>query len=97
MRLLGRKFVRLVSPLSIASSPVDYVIPGAWALRIAYAAFLLTALIGAVRHGRGKQCWFLWIPIAGVITSTALFYGDVRYTLPAVPSLVLFAAGALFR
>ena len=34
-------------------------------------------------------------PIAGVVTSTALFYGDVRYTLPAVPSLVLFAAAAL--
>ena len=93
--LVGQKMRRLASPLSIASNPEDYHVPGELAVRIVYTLYLLCAGFGIILSLRRWRTFFvLYIPILGVLTSTTLFYGDVRYTLPAVPSLVLFSAFA---
>jgi hypothetical protein len=93
VRLLIPKYRRLFSPLSVASFREDYRIPGRPLVYIVYTAFLLIALYGAIRAWpKWRQIGYLYAPIIGVIVSAGFFYGDVRYTLPMVPSLVVFAA-----
>jgi 4-amino-4-deoxy-L-arabinose transferase-like glycosyltransferase len=87
------KFRRLASPLSISSSPDDLSIPGETLVRIGYTAFLLLVLAGVViLRNQLRATGLLLVPILGVLLSTAVFYGDARYTMPAVPSLLLLAA-----
>ncbi|HNP71193.1 MAG TPA: glycosyltransferase family 39 protein [Kouleothrix sp.] len=90
--LVGQKFKRLVSPLSVASSPHDFAVPGSALIYLGYSLFLLLSLAGLVLSlKRWRTLFVFYIPLLGVIVSTLLFYGDARYTLPAVPSLLLFA------
>jgi len=92
-RLLIAKYRRLFSPLSVASFREDYWIPGRSLVYIVYASFLLTALCGAIKAWpRRRQVGYLYAPIAGVLLSAGLYYGDARYTLPMAPSLVVLAA-----
>lgn len=91
--LTGQKLLRLASPLSVASSPEDYRVPGAWLIYGGYGLFLLLALLGAVASWRQwRSLALFYVPVLGVLLSSVIFYGDARYTLPAVPSLLLFAA-----
>jgi 4-amino-4-deoxy-L-arabinose transferase-like glycosyltransferase len=96
LRLEMKKMQRLVSPLSIASRPDDLHVPGAPIIRVVYAAFLILAIVGELqlRH-QWRTRWLLMIPIIAVVGSTLVFYGDVRYTMPMVPSLLLLASAAL--
>lgn len=97
-RLSVVKYQRLLSPLSVASFREDYRIPGRTLVYVIYAAYLLTALVGAIMAWpRWRQIGYLYAPIAGVFVSTGLYYGDARYTLPMAPSLVMFAAIVLDR
>lgn len=90
--LVGQKYMRLLSPLSIASSPQDAAIPGAWLVRIVYGGFLLTVALGAaVSLRRWREYFLFYALMLNVLVSTGLFYGDVRYTLPMVPALLVFA------
>jgi len=92
-RLLIPKYRRLFSPLSVASYLEDYDVPGASALYIIYGVFLLAAGCGAlIVWPNWRRIGLFYAPLAGVILSVGLFYGDVRYTLPMAPSLVVFAA-----
>src|SRR5690606_15610063 len=76
VRLLVPKYRRLLSPLSVASIREDYSIPGKPFVYVAYAAFLLTALLGTVRFwSQWRHIGFLYAPIAGVFLSAGLFYG----------------------
>jgi 4-amino-4-deoxy-L-arabinose transferase-like glycosyltransferase len=94
--VVGQKFARLVSPLSVASSKADFAVPGEALVRTVYGGFLLLALAGFVLSlRRWRDYALLYVPIGGVIVSTLLFYGDARYTLPAVPAVLIFAALAL--
>jgi 4-amino-4-deoxy-L-arabinose transferase-like glycosyltransferase len=89
----AQKFRRLASPLSISSSREDLSLPGDWLVRIAYSAFLILAAIGIyLLRGRLRESGLLLVPILAVLLSTAVFYGDARYTLPAVPALLLLAS-----
>jgi 4-amino-4-deoxy-L-arabinose transferase-like glycosyltransferase len=91
-----QKFRRLASPLSISSSPEDLTIPGELPVRFAYTVFLLLAFAGMVMSlKRWRWTGLLLIPLLGVLLSTAVFYGDARYTMPAVPVLLLWASFAL--
>jgi len=95
-RLLIPKYRRLFSPLSVASFREDYGIPGRALVYMVYAAFLLTALCGAIKAWpKWRQIGYLYAPMAGVILSAGLYYGDARYTLPMAPSLVVLAALAV--
>jgi len=95
-KLLIPKYRRLFSPLSVASFKEDFVIPGRSLVYIVYTSFLIIALYGAIRaSSQWKRVGFLYTPVAGVLVSAGLYYGDVRYTLPMVPSLVIFAAFAI--
>ncbi len=91
--LVGRKLVRLVSPLSVASFEHDFPLPQAGLVKTAYGVFLLAALAGLLRSlPRWRQVLILYILPVSTLASAVLFYGDARYTLPAVPALVIFAA-----
>ena len=93
-RLALRKLARLFSPLSVASWDTDYPLPPAVGcpVRALYGAFLATAFGGALLALRRWRAVFLfYIPMLSVLASTVVFYGDTRYTLPMVPSLLIFA------
>ncbi len=97
-RLALRKLARLFSPLSVASWETDYPVPWAvgFLVRGLYGAFLVTALGGAILALRHWRAVFLfYVPILSVLASAVVFYGDTRYTLPMVPSLLIFAALAI--
>jgi 4-amino-4-deoxy-L-arabinose transferase-like glycosyltransferase len=97
-KLVFQKYLRLFSPLSIASQPSDLALPGRPFIYLAYSIFLLLALAGMLYLlPLWRSLGFLYIPVIGVILSTALFYGDVRYTLPMAPSMVFFSAASLVR
>jgi 4-amino-4-deoxy-L-arabinose transferase-like glycosyltransferase len=92
-----QKFRRLASPLSISSSPEDLSIPGERLVRTAYTAFLLLALGGIVLlRNQWRTTGLLLIPLLAVLLSTAVFYGDARYTMPAVPVLLIWASVSIF-
>ena len=91
-----QKFRRLASPLSISSSPQDLTVPGERIVRFSYTIFLLLAFSGLVIASRHlRRNGLLLIPLLAVLASTAVFYGDARYTMPAVPVLLIWAAVAL--
>jgi 4-amino-4-deoxy-L-arabinose transferase-like glycosyltransferase len=95
-RLTVRKLVRLFSPLSVASFEQDYPLPLAPLVKVAYTAFLILAFLGTVwSRSRWRELAVFYILIWRVLLGAVLFYGDARYTLPMVPSLVTFAALAL--
>jgi 4-amino-4-deoxy-L-arabinose transferase-like glycosyltransferase len=95
-RLTVRKLVRLFSPLSVASWEQDYPLPLAPLVKAAYTAFLVLAFLGALwSRSRWRELAIFYILIWRVLLGAVLFYGDARYTLPMVPSLVTFAALAL--
>jgi 4-amino-4-deoxy-L-arabinose transferase-like glycosyltransferase len=90
------KIQRLFSPLSVASQQQDYPIPGAIFVYIIYRLFFILAFIGMIIGLKQiRMIGYLYVPVVGVFLSTILYYGDARYTLPMVPSLVLFAALSL--
>jgi 4-amino-4-deoxy-L-arabinose transferase-like glycosyltransferase len=92
IRLTGEKFRRLISPLSVASSPQDMQVPFANSVYVGYGAFLLLAAAGIVLSlSLWRQFMLLYVPILGVVVSTFIFYGDARYLLPAIPSILVFA------
>lgn len=94
--LAWQKFKRLLSPLSVASSPQDFAVPGSGFIYLGYSVFLLLSLAGFVLSLKRWRTFFVfYIPLLGMLISTLLFYGDTRYTLPAVPSLLLFCSLAL--
>lgn len=98
LELTGRKLTRLISPLSVASSPQDFRVPAEPIFRLLYALFLIASASGLVLSLRDwRQYYLFYTPILGVFLSTVIFYGDTRFTLPAVPSLVLFASLGCFR
>lgn len=92
-RLAVIKVHRLFSPLSVASQPQDFLIPGATLVYFFYRLFLLIALLGIIM---GLKHWraigYLYAPVIGVLLSTILYYGDARYTIPMAPSLVMFSS-----
>jgi 4-amino-4-deoxy-L-arabinose transferase-like glycosyltransferase len=97
-RLALSKLARLFSPLSVASWETDYPLPTALdcLVRGLYGAFLITAFGGALLGLRRWRALFpFYIPILSVLASAVVFYGDTRYTLPMVPSLLIFAALAV--
>ncbi|MBN1886771.1 MAG: glycosyltransferase family 39 protein [Thermoflexales bacterium] len=95
-RLAGRKLARLVSPLSVASYEQDYPLPYAWLVKGVYWAFLLLALGGAALSlPRWRELFVFYALIGRVLAGTIIFYGDVRYTLPMAPALLVFASIAL--
>jgi len=93
LHLVLKKYARLFSPLSVASWESDYPLPFAGVVRSLYWAFLACVAVG---FAKSLTCWrralILYIPIGGVLLSTLVFYGDTRYALPMIPSLLLFAA-----
>jgi 4-amino-4-deoxy-L-arabinose transferase-like glycosyltransferase len=96
LKLEVNKFQRLASPLSISSSRDDLSLPGDWAVRVAYSAFLVTALAGFVALRRSwRVTGLLAVPVLAVLLSTAVFYGDARYTMPMVPSLIIWSSVAI--
>lgn len=87
------KYRRLFSALSVVSQRQDYPLPGANVMYGCYTLCLLASFAGALKTLRQwRQVGFLFAPVAGIIIFTGLFYGDARYTLPMVPSLVAFTA-----
>jgi 4-amino-4-deoxy-L-arabinose transferase-like glycosyltransferase len=95
-RLTIRKVVRLFSPLSVASFEQDYPLPFPRLVKGLHAVFLVLAGVGAaLALARWRQALMFYILIARVLIGTIVFYGDARYTLPMVPSLVIFASLAL--
>jgi 4-amino-4-deoxy-L-arabinose transferase-like glycosyltransferase len=98
LSLLVPKFRRLLSPLSVASFRHDLPIPGASVIYFVYHLYLSIAFVGMIL---GLRYWhrlgLLYAPILGVVVSTALYYGDARYTIPMSPSLLFFTALALDR
>ncbi len=95
-RLALRKLVRLFSPLSVASYEQDYPLPLAGLVRGIYTAFLILALVGALWSlPRWREVAIFYALIVRVLLGTVIFYGDARYTMPMVPSLVVFASVAL--
>jgi 4-amino-4-deoxy-L-arabinose transferase-like glycosyltransferase len=96
MRLEVKKFQRLASPLSVSSQPQDLSVPGESIIRGAYMLFLALVILGiVVLRTRWRTTGLLAIPMVAVLISTAIFYGDTRYTMPAIPSLLLWASVAL--
>lgn len=94
-RLTLRKLARLFSPLSVASYEHDYPLPMAGLVKGGYTAFLLLAFAGSVLlWQRWREVAIFSALIIRVLMGAAIFYGDARYTLPMVPSLVLFASAA---
>ncbi len=92
-RLAVRKVRRLFLPLSIASSPGAFPIPGAALIHVLYFVFLALAAAGLfLSLARWRDYLLFYAPVAGVLSSAIVFYGDARYLLPAAPSLCLFAA-----
>ena len=86
------KIQRLISPLSVASQPQDYSIPGADLIYLTYRAFLVSALCGMIIGIQYiRRIGYLYAPVIGVLLSAFIFYGDTRYTLPMVPSLIVFS------
>ncbi|MBX9602153.1 MAG: glycosyltransferase family 39 protein [Bryobacteraceae bacterium] len=95
-RLAVRKLRRLFLPLSVASSPHEFPLPGAALIHAVYFAFLALAAAGLLLSlARWRDYLLFYAPLAGVVTSAVVFYGDARYLLPAAPSLCLFAALAI--
>ena len=97
-RLALRKLARLFSPLSVASWETDYPLPPAigYVVRGLYGAFLITALCGALLAlRRWRDVFLFYVPMLSVLASAVVFYGDTRYTLPMVPSLLIFASFAV--
>jgi len=94
--LVFKKFQRLLSPFSVMNSPQEFQFSGDWLVRGLYYLFLLLACYGVyVSRHEWRSFVFLYIPIVGVLTTTVIFFGDGRFTLPAVPSLVVFCVLAL--
>ncbi len=91
--LVVKKYRRLLSPLSVASWENDYRLPFSGVLYLVYWAFLGSVVYGIVslRH-RWRDVSILYIPMLGVFLAVFFFYGDVRYTLPMFPAMVLFSA-----
>ncbi len=95
-RLVLRKLVRLLSPLSMASSESDYPLPAAELVKAIYTVFLVLALAGALHERRRwRRLAIFYALVVYVVLGAVVFYGDVRYTLPMVPALVAFASLAL--
>lgn len=93
LRLAVQKYRRLLSPLSVASSPADFSLPAAPLVYGIYFAFLGTSLAGLVlSFPAWRKIGYLYAPILGVFVSAGLYYGDARYTLPMAPSMVILAA-----
>jgi len=93
VRLAARKVQRLFSPLSVASWEQDYPLPWSGYVRAIYASFLVLSLLGlVVSLRRWREVFVFYAPILRVVIGALVFYGDVRYTLPMVPSLAAFAA-----
>lgn len=93
--LAAIKLGRLLSPLSVASEPEPIAVPAAPLVYGLYWGFLIIAVIGGVEAiRRSSEALLLVVPIAGTIASTIVFYGDTRYSVPMVPSLVAFASVA---
>ncbi len=96
LALVPRKLARLVSPLSVASREAPYPLPFARVVYGIYWAFLALAVYGWVRSlSNWREAGILYVPMVAVLCNVVLFYGDTRYSLPMVPSLVIFAAKAL--
>jgi 4-amino-4-deoxy-L-arabinose transferase-like glycosyltransferase len=96
VRLLGLKLVRLFSPLSVATWPADYPLPGSHLVRAGYVLFLLLAAVGLIRSlPHWRETSVVYLPILQVVTACLVFYGDTRYSLPMQPSLVILAAFGL--
>ncbi len=92
LRLGITKLQRLISPLSIASIREDFHIPGSVFVYAIYRIFLVTAVIGmAIGLKYFRKIGFLYGPIIGILISAFIYYGDTRYTIPMVPSLVIFS------
>jgi 4-amino-4-deoxy-L-arabinose transferase-like glycosyltransferase len=96
LALVPKKIMRLFSPLAVASLEAPYPLPFAGWVYLLYGLFLTCAFWGIARSLNNWRAFsVLYIPILGVLLSTVLFYGDTRYSLPMVPSLILFAAKAI--
>ncbi len=96
LALVPKKVMRLFSPLAVASLEAPYPLPFAGWVYLLYGLFLTCAFWGIARSLNNWRAFsVLYIPILGVLLSTVLFYGDTRYSLPMVPSLILFAAEAI--
>lgn len=90
------KIQRLLSPLSVASQRQDFVVPGSKLIYLGYSAFLLFSLAGMIIGVKNfRRIGYLYAPIVGVFLSAFIFYGDARYTIPMIPSLVIFSAIAI--
>ncbi len=92
-RLVVRKVGRLFSPLSVASWEHDYPLALSGPVRVVYTAFLTLALVGVLLSlRRWREMMVFYALIVRVLVGAVVFYGDARYTLPMVPSLVAFAS-----
>lgn len=88
-----RKLERLFSPLSVASFEKDYRLPLASLVKGIYTIFLLAALAGALLLlQRWREVAVLYALVIRVLLGAVIFYGDVRYTLPMLPSFIIFAS-----
>lgn len=89
-----KKVKRLLSPLSIASKEEDFAVPLAPLVYVGYWAFLGVVLLGIFTWRRARV-FIALIPLLSVFLSTVIFYGDARFMMPALPTLVLFGAGGM--
>jgi 4-amino-4-deoxy-L-arabinose transferase-like glycosyltransferase len=70
--------------------------PLGWAGFVTWWLLVPVAIGGAiVLHGRGRTIWPLLAPVVVVTAISALFYGLLRFRVPAEVSLVVLAAVAL--
>lgn len=64
-----------------------------WAGWCGYVIVAVAGVVGAFRlRGRWGQGWPLLVPVAVVVVTTLVAYGNQRFRVPAEPSLVVLAA-----
>jgi 4-amino-4-deoxy-L-arabinose transferase-like glycosyltransferase len=94
--LVVQKYVRLLSPLSVASWREDYPLPFDAVIRLIYWIYLGTIVAGIIISlPQWRKSFILMVPIFGVLLAVFFFYGDTRYTLPAFPSMLIFVSVAI--
>ncbi len=96
IRLIPQKVGRLFSPM--AAVDVDYSVPWSVAAKILYGLFLLLAAIGMLQAlSQWRASLLLYSSILLTVSTSAIFYGCTRFSLPMQPSVVIFCSLPIAR
>jgi 4-amino-4-deoxy-L-arabinose transferase-like glycosyltransferase len=93
-----RKCVQALDPLRLGKTPISFA-PWLKAMGwVAQAMFLGLAAVGAVLSRRSwRRALALYLPVVAVLATSAVFFAAVRFSLPALFSVTIFASYALVR